>query len=352
VYLLGAGATQAEVDYLGIQGINLLMLTNKHNGEGIAKSVLKGFQRRRKRVMGDAEVDIEKLISLLAASGVTMLSNWAEEMRCLYFREILKGLQACRVNRNPKLARALFEMHKNVDFKERVENLSGIITTNHDGLLQIASQEVFGGINIGFPFLSEAYKSVDLNAAPLLLQLHGSFTWQFGVPIKVSVLRRASRYSKDMSWIPPTILKESKIYPFNKLTAMAYELLTKRCDVLRIVGSSLTQNDWNVLSLIFNAQRHREHRRQATFRIELIIPHKTGEDVAANCAYLKNLFPIGHLTDGEFDDYKDKDQEELTPEMKNIFAYWLKQKIFYHRSKGILKSSGLTETMREIVGRV
>ena len=134
-------------------------------------------------------------------------------------------------------------------------------------------------------------------------------------------------------WIPPTTLKESKHYPFNKLAALAYELLAERCDVLRVVGASLTQNDWNVLSLIFNAQRHREFVKGNPFKIELIMPHKFGERIASECAYLRHLTPIGFLTDGEFADYKDQD---ITPEsdMANPFGYWLNEKSEFHRTRG------------------
>lgn len=351
VYLLGAGATQAEVDYAGVQGVNLLMHNNER-GEGISTRVLKRIGRQRKLFIGEEErVDIEKLISLLAASGVARLSFLAEQMRRFYFREILSSLITSKVLRRPKLARGLLEMHKNDYFKERVEHLSGIITTNHDGLLQIAFQQTFNKINLGFPFDSKDFSAADSNGIPTLLQLHGSFTWQFAVPIKVSTLRRTSKYLQDTSWIPPTITKESKNYPFNKIAAMAYELLAKRCDVLRVIGSSLTQNDWNVISLIFNAQRHREIHGETAFRIELIVPQKDGLDVSKQCAYLKNLTPIGFLSEGEFDEYKEEEEEEKIPgEMKNIFAYWLKQKIYYHKSRKEFDPAYFTDTMAEIAG--
>lgn len=349
VYLFGAGATQAEVDHIGAQGINLLM-HNNDRGYGIANRVLNGINRRWRLFIGDSEgIDIEKLISLFAACGVAKLVELADDMRHRYFIEIKKSLIAGKVIRNPKLARSLLEMHKNGYFRDNVETLSGIISTNHDGLLQVASQLAFSEVNLGFPFVSEDLSHSISNDAPPVLQVHGSFTWQFGVPIKISSLRRESLYSSDMSWIPPTILKESKNYPFNKLAAAAYELLSKKCDVLRVIGSSLTQNDWNVLSLIFNAQRHRELSGGSAFRIELIMPQDRGKEISEQCAYIKNLTPVGYLSEGEFDGYK---ADKVPKEMDNVFAYWLKQKLYYHRSRGEFDPTGITDTMSEVLGEL
>lgn len=347
VYLFGAGATQAELDYIGAQGINLLMLDNDR-GEGIATRVLNSIARHRRQFVGENEaIDIEKLISLLAGCGITELLELADMMRYHYFIEIKKSLIAGKIISNPKLARSLLEMHRNGYFGDKVEHLSGIITTNHDGLLQVASQLAFNEVNLGFPFISEDFCASATYNAPPILQVHGSFTWLFGVPIKVSRLRRESLYSSDMSWIPPTILKESKNYPFNKLAATAYELLAKKCDVLRVIGSSLTQNDWNVLSLIFNAQRHRELSGGSAFRIELIMPQARGREISEQCAYMKNLTPVGYLSEGDFSGYKD---EEVHKELDNVFAYWLKEKLYYHRNRGEIDPKDISETMSDVLG--
>jgi hypothetical protein len=240
-------------------------------------------------------------------------------------------------------------LHNDPEFKTRVETLCGIITTNHDGLLQLASHEVFGELNLGFAFESPDFVQATSDSTPPILQLHGSFTWRFGTPLQVARLRKTSKYSRDTVWIPPTILKESKNYPFNKLSGLAYELLSKQCDVLRVVGASLTQNDWNVLSLIFNAQRHREFARGSVFRIELIMPQQSGEQIKEDCAYLKNITPIGYLTEGKFADYKDK---EIPPEsdMSNPFGYWLSEKSEYHRMRGELPRKGIRESTDEPAG--
>ncbi|SRR5258706_614862 len=341
VYLWGAGATQAEAQRLGAV-ISLLMQDTEHFGEGITTRILRRTGRRAIASFGEGRgVDIEKLISLLAASGVDEHFRFAEKMRTNYFAELRASLTTAKVLDNPQLAMQLLQMHKNTKFQQEVETLSGIITTNHDGLLQIASQNVFGSVNLGFRFSSEDFIQTASDSAPPILQLHGSFTWRFGMPIQVGRLRRGSTYA-DTVWIPPTILKESKNYPFNKLSGLAYELLTKHCDVLRVIGASLTQNDWNVLSLIFNAQRHKELTKGAAFLIELIMPPDSGRKVREECAYLKNVNPIGYLTEGRFADYKDK---EISPDsdMANPFAYWLSEKTEFHRSRDQFSDASVEE---------
>jgi len=350
VYLWGAGATQAEIDYLGGRSVNLLM-RDTDQLEGVATRILKRLPMKwQASFLVDQGMDIEKLISLLAASNVAEHSELADAIRRLYFEDICESLIASKVLRNPQLAIGLLTMHGNDQFRQR-EILSGIITTNHDGLLQVAAQKVHTEVNIGIPFRSDDLTPSSASTAPVL-HLHGSFTWRFGLPVNVSLLSETSVYAVDTVWIPPTILKESRTYPFNKLAGLAYELLSSRCDVLRVVGSALTQNDWNVLSMIFNAQRHREITKGTPFRIELIMPHGVGVAIAKECSYLENLTPIGFLTEGdELAAYKEVDSgAPLTSEMNNPLAFWMKQKIQFHKNRGDLGDLPLEGTLAQIAG--
>jgi hypothetical protein len=350
VYLWGAGATQAEIDYLGARKVNLLMRDNDQLGEGVATRILKQIPKRWKSSFQmDQGIDIEKLISLLEASTFAEYVRLAEQIRRLYFEDIRNNLASAKVLLNPQLATGLLTMHGNEQFRQR-ESLSGIITTNHDGLLQLAMHRVSTAVNLGIPFRSKDIVP-DKTGAPPILQLHGSFTWIFNVPLRVSLLSESSPYSPNTVWIPPTILKESKSYPFNKLSGLAYELLSRNCDVLRIVGSALTQNDWNVLSLIFNAQRHRALTNGVPFRVELIMHHKSGVAITKECSYIIGLTPIGFLTDGAFAAYKDEGGDEAsTSEMENPFFYWLKEKIQFHRNRGDFGGQPLEPALRQITG--
>jgi hypothetical protein len=350
VYLWGAGATQAEIDYVGARKINLLMGDSEQLGVGVATRILKRLPKRwRRSFLVDDGMDIEKLISLLMATSVNVYDRLAEQIRRLYFDDIRTRLVEAQVLPRPQLAISLLTMHGNPQFRQR-ETLAGIITTNHDGLLQLATQQVLTAVNLGIPFSSKDLVPDTTGAAPIL-QLHGSFTWTFDLPIRVSLLTRSSVYSPRTVWIPPTILKESKTYPFNKLSGLAYELLSKHCDVLRIVGSALTQNDWNVVSMIFNAQRHRELSNCAPFRVELIMPQEAGESIAKECSYLRDMTPIGYLTEGAFAAYKDEGGDDVPiSEMANPLFYWLKQKIQFHRNRGELGGQPLEPALQQIVG--
>ena len=217
VYLWGAGATQGEISYSGATGINLAM-QDSDLVEGVASRIVQRLERKWQAVFRtDKGVDIEKLISLLVASGVGDYEALAEEIRKLYFEEICATLAKTRVLSEPTLAIGLLELHQNDQLKAQ-ETLAGIITTNHDGLLQVAAHKVYGAANLGMPFVSEELTS-STNDLPPILQLHGSFTWAFDLPVRVTPLGEGYTYSKDTIWIPPAILKESKSYPFNKLAA-------------------------------------------------------------------------------------------------------------------------------------
>ena len=347
VYLWGAGATQGEITYLGAANVNLGM-QDSDLGLGLSTRIVQQLPAKwRAAFMTDKGTDIEKLISLLAASGTTDHESLAADIRRLYFEDICATLASAKILETPTLAMGLLNMHEIDSFQEH-EILTGIITTNHDGLLQLACQRVYGHVNLGIAFVSADISSTPEATAPLL-QVHGSFTWTFGIPLQVSLIDENSSYSPDAVWIPPAILKESKSYPFNKLSGLSYELLSKQCDVLRIVGSSLTQNDWNILSMIFNAQRHRESNGYAPFRVELIMPQPSGDAITRDCSYLRNLIPIGQLTDGDFAGYLSAD---ITSDMRNPLFYWLKEKVQFHRRRGHLGTAPLPDIVAEIAGGV
>lgn len=353
VYLFGAGATQAEVSYDGPGNVSVLML-DTDLGEGISTGVIGRLGSEGNAFKTDKGVDIEKLISLLTASGIDEHLELAAKMRRYYFEEVCARLNnAIRVNR-PTLATALLEMHRNPKFQTEVESLSGIITTNHDGLLQAAFMETFGAVDLGFPFSSTQLSAPNRTPTPPLLELHGSFTWSFGSPLEISMLSKTSLYSNDASWIPPTVLKESKHYPFNKLTALAYELLSKHCDVLRVVGSSLTQNDWNILCLIFNAQRHNLFLVRPAFTVELIMPYKDGLGIERNATYLKNILTIRSLKEGDFSSYEawNDDYPPLGDDEANPFFFWLKQKINFHQRMKNFGTKPIGPTMSKVAGGI
>ncbi|MCP4230012.1 MAG: hypothetical protein GY771_07670, partial [bacterium] len=244
VYLIGAGATQAEIDHKGGERVNLLMADHSILGNGLSSRVVsKATKYANLPGISTTEpnLDVEKLISLLDETGLTSHQEAASQLRKLYFQEIIDVLSYKGVLDEPELSLLLLQMHNDKLLKDSVEMLLGIINLNHDPLYQIAFEQVCSGVNLGFEFQSATF--TNRRGVPPLLKPHGSFNWKRGLPIRTIMLAPDDTPSEDVLWIPPTILKESKEYPFNKIAAQALELLTN-CDVLRIVGCRLSQNDW------------------------------------------------------------------------------------------------------------
>jgi hypothetical protein len=330
------------------------MSDNDDFGEGISTGVLTRIAPDGDDFLSDKGIDIEKVISLLTASGLDEHLLLAGRMRQAYFDEICERLVRSNILATPTLSVALLEMHRNALFGTHTEKLTGILTTNHDGLLQVAFKQTFGAVDLGFPFLSSQFSPANGTVVPPLLQLHGSFTWSFGAPLGIEVLDDSSAYSANAIWIPPSVSKESKNYPFNKLTGSSYELLSKHCDTLRVIGSAMTQNDWNILSLVFNAQRHSIFLSEAPFTIELIMPQKDALATEKSSAYLANIIPMASLKDGDFSPYEDWSDQYPPSSLDeaNPFFYWLNQKLNFHQSKGEFGADPLVGIMAKVAGGI
>jgi hypothetical protein len=224
----------------------------------------------------------------------------------------------------PLLAMALLEMHNATEI-QAFEQLNGIITLNYDDLLDRAFNKIHGGVNYGI-----ACKCVSGNyhisqKEPPLVKLHGSFNWRSGSPIRIVGGKKAGlRGQQEMIWIPPSIEKEMDRYPFNLLWGKAFELLD--CDTLRIVGCSLSRNDWGVLSLLFFSQLGSAPKR--SYQIEIINQQKTGNKMRREIGFLRHLKVLGEL-----DGCQEFDNEEQ--EIPNVFETWLKRKLWLLKDNGI-----------------
>jgi hypothetical protein len=118
------------------------------------------------------------------------------------------------------------------------------------------------------------------------------------------------------------------MYPFNLLWGRAYELLD--CDILRVIGCKLSQNDWGLISLLFNTQLEAGN----AYQIELICSHESGEKIRERNGFLRNVKILGEL---------ENCQDLIDPEPLNVFESWLRSKIAVHRGRGVaLDSLGLS----------
>jgi len=338
VYLFGAGATQAELNYQSYD-VNLLMRDNSDTGlPGVCSRIMKAVRLDKqlswlyKATKSASQIDIEQLISLLEELNLERYRKAAEKLRELYYLDILRQLMRTQVFNMPKLSMSLFELHQNEEL-ENIEVLTGIISLNHDYLLETACQKIFEGVNLGVDFTSAIF---DFNKeAPPIIKLFGSFNWKSGERIQIFKCERSKPPDRELLWIPPTIAKEARSYPFNKLMGKAYELLMLKCDILRIIGCSLNQNDWKVISLLFKTQCI---RRDKCFDIELIQGREAGEDTKQRLGYLRNVKTIAEL-EGSFTDYFDQDQEPDNP-----YEDWLRRTIEEKR----ISEDTLGENLKEL----
>jgi len=215
---------------------------------------------------------------------------------------------------------ALLQMHNAKEIRA-IEQLKGIITLNYDSLLDRAFNTARGGVNYGMACVSGNYTI--RQSVPLLIKLHGSFNWRTGFPIRIVDQKKTrAGEQEEMIWIPPGVEKEMDRYPFNLLWGKAFELLD--CDTLRIVGCSLSQNDWGLMSLLFFSQLR--SRPKLGYEIEIIDEHKKGTQTRDKNGFLKHVKVLGEL-DG-CQDFVDSDPD-------NVFETWLKIKLNSYLRKGI-----------------
>ena len=303
VYLFGAGATHAEI--LNLKGASDETFLSK-NGlkiSNVSKRVIE-FAQDDARFKKDVEeatyrggpVNIELLISLFESNRIPNVDYKVNYLKKAIEKDIKKILSSNR-KKNFYLHKALFELHQLI--KKR-ETLLGVISLNYDDILDQAYEEVW---ETKPNYCHVADKGSDIP----LLKLHGSFNWA-----KIKIYGK----TKTIPIIPLGINKNYLIPPYNFIWGRAFEILAK-CDVLRIVGCSLNQNDIGLIDLLFKA--HLE--RSSHFIMEII----NGEIEAGRIKYDYGFFP-GIITPRYIEDSLIGDDLSGPPELTNPFRVWLKAK--------------------------
>lgn len=255
VYLFGAGATQAETDF---GGSNAKVLTTQIK-DGIQIQLDNEPKSIKKLVSNDlltSGVDIEQLISLYESRGTEKGNKAAYFLRKSFMSEIVRNLKIVDTpdrKFQPTLMSALFELHKeHEDILD--EQLIAILTLNYDDFAERAIKAVYSGVNYGFAtsdLLGKTENSNTIGEFPALLKLHGSFNWANDFP--PTIVKNPSTNPDKCLWIPPGVDKRKEKYPFNILWGRAKEVLD--CDVLRVIGCSLSRNDWQLISLLHSSER-------------------------------------------------------------------------------------------------
>ena len=262
VYLFGAGATHAEksleckIRKTGLHKTGKLKagLLARNISRRVIKKLLEnkpdipnryGIDEFFLEDKSDTDIDIELFISLLEITKTNQTIEDAKVIRDFFQKDILNNLTVNRREIMPRLCSALLQLHS----KNTREELSGILTLNYDNLIEKAFKETGINFDFGFDILPIKHVGNTDNADsgnPYLLKLHGSFNWYFDS----SRIHVSGKPHQDIQWIPPRLNKEYSEYPYNIIHGKAYELLSS-CDILRVVGCSLSLNDITLISLLF-----------------------------------------------------------------------------------------------------
>lgn len=330
-YLFGAGASEGEVRYYGASK-SILM---QDIVEEIAIKIGEDNIAELKDVRNDlvSGVNIEQLITLCEVAGTGKHATIAKKLRELFRKTIEKRIDALGDAFYPLLFASLIDMHNVIGLNEQIV---AIMTTNYEDFIERAMQKVENGINLAISTdcKGSGYR-IKKNLKPIL-KLHGSFNWKNEYPITV---KTNIADDEDVLWVPPGVVKRKEFYPLNIIWGKAKELLA--CDVLRIIGSSLSRNDWDLVSLISITQRCRTDNK-APYVIELIDFPGCCDSIRHQYSYLKNVKSISeieeiqdYITRNYFPDYfarhKPVPEDKIKEVMKgldkeNMFALWLRAK--------------------------
>ncbi|GBE18642.1 hypothetical protein BMS3Abin16_01247 [archaeon BMS3Abin16] len=290
VYLLGTGATNAEkhleckIKNTGIDEDGKLQAELSSNGVSgrVIDKLVEGDLLDNYGINSDnihtpwskKDFDIEFLISILESLKTELGERHSRTLRQYYRNDIIDNIHVTGETITPRLLTSLIEWH-NLDGCN--EELIGFITLNYDSILETAFTMKHEKFNYGIEDI-QVDASLDFEhekGNPYLLKLHGSFDWFRDTDVTNKLLVKSTGPSESMQWIPPQLFKKHNKPPFNILYKKAQDILNE-CDILRVIGCSLSANDFNLISLLFKTQMKRGRRN---YKIEPIASRKRVKDL-------------------------------------------------------------------------
>lgn len=331
VYLFGAGASQGELNQNGA----LKSILMPDIVEGIAYKIRENDIEELFGVSNELTeegADVEHLITLYEASGTKRDNDIAKQLKKLFREEIQERMNELSDSFFPTLFASLIDMHS---VEGLDEELVAILTINYEDLIEQAMQYIKGGINYSIRIINKGSPYSIRDTSIPILKLHGSFNWKNEYPVAIV---DSIEGEEDVLWIPPGVVKRREYYPFSLIWGRAKELL--ECDILRVIGCSLSRNDWELISLLYITQKLRADREP--YWIELIdYPHRC-QKIKKEYGYLKirpilRLPEVRELIINEYIpepmDTREITEERIeeigqyiTEEKRNIFAIWLQAK--------------------------
>ena len=315
VYLFGAGATHAELQNIEPDA--------REKGHGLLVSDVSSrviararrdpqYLRDVRTISGTKDsgsLNIELLISLIENSKIHDWEYKTRRLKTLVQEDIEEILTAPRTRRF-YLHKALLELHEHAATQKR-EKLTGLISLNYDNVLDTAYRLYYGAERYCFSLESDP---VATGGIPLL-KLHGSFNW-------ANKMIRGRRRTIEI--IPLGSTKSYMHPPYVCIWNQTLETLIG-CDTLRVVGCSLSQNDFHLIDLLFKA--HLE--RGAAFEMEIIARDKVGAGIRQNYGFFPALRTLTGIRGSLVPE----------PEPENPFKTWLK-----YKSLAILGKAGVGRT--------
>ena len=298
VYLFGAGATNAELSNIGIDvdesGLLISNVSKRVFLEAKADSTFLQTNRIFLERAADSS-NIELFISLIEsnASDIIKASEVVDRLKQMVEKDIKSFLTSERMG-GFYLHKALFELHKH----NENEKIIGLISLNYDTVLDAAYKWHY---NSDPDYrLSSATNSP---GKPPLLKLHGSFNWE---DIEISGKKRT------IPIIPVGINKNYLRLPYNFIWGCALEVLAE-CDILRVIGCSLSQNDIQLIDLLFKAHL----LKGAAFEFQIISSEATGQAIKDRYDFFSKITTAKKIEDTLMSDVRDG---------TNMFVEWLAAK--------------------------
>ena len=270
VYLFGAGATQAvikDIDpekSLMTEDIQELISSN-YSKKGIDSAIWNELITKGN--------DIEHLISVLESH---YNYSTSDKIRKYYWQALVKLIKDLSKSPPENLYTVLCDLHKNVESLQ--EELVCFITLNYEDLLE---QSLKKHLKYDIDYAIDTPSNRSKGNKARILKLHGSFNWINTRPIQIKSMTAIQH--KETLWIPPGVEKRKDNYPFNLLWGEALECLME-CDILRIVGCSLSRNDWGLIPILYTVQRFSDKEQKV--QIEIIDFVETGKNIKKNYRYL------------------------------------------------------------------
>jgi hypothetical protein len=331
VYLFGAGSTHAEkLLERKIRGTKLYKDGSIKDGllaRDVSKRVIDKLLKDEPKILNDHGItesslkfspwgapylDIELFISLLEMIKTDKSEKEARVVRRYFREDITNNLFIGEKLIIPRLCSSLIEWH---DLDESKEKLVGFLTLNYDSTLEESFKIKDKNIDYGFDVrIGKPSGPCDNPDKEYLLKLHGSFDWRFASNDN-EIIISSIRNPNEMQWIPPGLNKEYLNYPYNIIHGKAYELL-RQCNILRVIGCSLSQNDLGLISLLFKTQKP---KRSNPYSIEII----DGSDKPMES--FKRLGMFLSFSESFYESYyvKDKQGNLINKSTNNPFLDWL-----------------------------